>query len=160
MRHFKQSTSRVNKAADVLLKEAGLTEAENKVLLKIKIRHESGLKYFSQKRTVTIDAFKETMLGFGPSTLPNIRFNYLTFPEFIAEWEKEYIASVWQLLIKKPKSRPKKIIENAILIVIFNLLKREDRQIKWLYLLTTDIVKQCFNKKIGPKAVENALHST
>lgn len=154
----RNKSRRAIKSADILLKEGELSASEKETIEGIKSKFQDHLELLTQVKEVTVDPIKETLLYYGASgSLLGSKF----MPE---EWAGEYLYQYHRnFIFKKPQGKPKKIVFNALVIVIFKLLKRRDKQIKWLYGLTADIINQCskdIGKKLTVKDIDNALHST
>jgi len=163
---FKKKANKIIQSADTLLGVA-FSDIQKKAIQEIKAKAQKEINRLSQIKAVIVDPFKERELSI----------------LYVRRWEypKNYI-------FKHPQGRPKNLIINALVIVIFRLLKKEGKQlqIKRLYKLTADIINQCYerrpntlidplpdlidiiinwyrigiDKKLTPKDIENALHST
>jgi hypothetical protein len=163
---FRKKYRKMIKAADIMLETASaLTKAEKETILQIKERCQNYLKRLPlQNEKAVVDPLKEALLALRAQNVPYPDSN--TLASFAAvpiaeqkEWLYEFLCQMPAL--QKPASRPKrKLVENALLIVIFTLLEKNGKQIKWQTALTTDIVEQYFKKQLPKRAVETALHSS
>ncbi len=160
-RQLQRRTREEIKASDVLL-PAALTASEKETISAIKSRFEERLKRLSQIKEIEIDPVKEILIGQGREIPLNLVADALSDKPSMssADWDREYQFYLGRFVFKKRRSRPEKIIDNALLIVIYTLLDKDGKQIKWRRSLTADIVSQYFKKEIKVKDVDNAVNST
>ncbi len=151
--YFKKKHQNVIKSTVTLLKEAGLSDSERKVMQEIKSRHQDHLKQLLQLKEIILTPVQETLLNLNATAGPLLRFNS-------AEWTREYLEQFGKsFIVKKPEGKPRKSVLNTLVIVIYRLLEKEGKQIKWLHSTTAKIINQClrFNDTdaLTPKRVEN-----
>lgn len=152
--NFKKKHKNVINTTEFLLKKAGLSDSEKEVVRGIQLRHKNHLERLSQVKQITVDPIKEALLkkGSTPTLLTH------SDPE---GWIKEFFLQCHKnTVFKKPAGRPKKIIFNALVIVICRLLKNDSKLIKWLYATTVEIISQVFGVNLTIKDIDNSLHST
>jgi len=166
VQYFKKKYQKIIRAVDMMLEKPAtlngletasvLNETEKEIILQIKTRCENDIKQLPSINKKAVDRFAVTLFGFLSEDGP-----------YSSRRERQHAFLSHMPVFQMPASRPKKIVENALLIVIFSLLKKNEaadsgkgKQIKWLYILTVDIVNVYFGKNLTPKAVDNALHSS
>lgn len=156
--YFKKKHTNVINATEFLIKGAGLSATEKELVLGIQSRHKDHLKRLSQIKKITLDPIKADLLN--RAATPTL-VTHSTPEAWIEEF---YLQCHKGTIFIKPAGRPKKIVFNALVIVIFRLLENKDTQVKWRYALTADIINQCFHlsdkEELTAKKIDNILHST
>ena len=158
--HMKTQRNIIN-AIEFLLKSANLSDSEKKMLQRIKTRHQDSLKQSSQVKKVVIDPVKEALLNVEARAANGTLLTGLN-PSGTMDFIMQ--CNFPKTIFIKPTGRPKKkIFLNALVIVIYSLLKNDNTQVKWRYCLTANIINQYFGltgkEALNSKGIDNALHS-
>lgn len=148
----KKECEGIIKAMESSLKSPLVLDSDKKALQGIQLGAHYRLWLLQGFKKVTVTPVKEFLLKH--EATPSL----LTTPD-----PEKYIEEAFEKLNKdivyvRPNGRPKKIFENALISVIYKLLKRDDKQVKEVYCLTAEVVKQLI-PEVNYKRVDNALHS-
>lgn len=148
----KKECEGIIKAMEYLLKSPLVLDSGKKVLQKFQLEARYYLELLQGFKKVTVTPVKEFLLMLEATP------TYLTTPD-----PEKYIEEAFERLNKdiiyvRPNGRPKHIFKKALIVVIYELLSRDDKQVKEVYCLTAKVVKQLI-PEVNEKQVDNALHS-